>query len=404
MASEELDLLMTFAILLIAAELGSLLFRALRLPRVVGMLGAGMLIGPHVNPYAEAMNIHPEAVADLAFLGGLFLMFSIGLTFNVHNFRRIGSRALGISVAGSLVAFFGTFAVALFFQRPFNEAMFLALILTPTTSVIAFRIAQEQNLLATRGMDTTLGSILLDDVTIIFFGTIVLALASRSGGPIDWSFTILSLALVVLLGTMIVLLGLRLLPRTLDIFEKLSHGSPTLLAVSLAFLVSYLFTLIELPPIFGAFWAGSIIASSRFGDQVQTFIRPITELFSAIFFTAIGMLVNPSGIWAVGLLTLALIIAAAVSRFGAGYLSLRALRTPVVPALACATLLVPRGELTLVLAQYAGDPQLVANLQLVGSVVVASTTLLGPLLLHGIRWWATRPRGEPVEVDMRTAS
>ena len=403
MASEELDLLMTFAILLIAAELGSLLFRALRLPRVVGMLGAGVLIGPHVNPYADTMNIVPDAVADLAFLGGLFLMFSIGLSFNVHNFRRIGPRALGISIGGSLVAFFGTFAVALLFQRPFNEAMFLALILTPTTSVVAFRIAQEQNLLATRGMDTTLGSILLDDVTIIFFGTIVLALATRSG-PIDWSFTMLSIVLVVLLGTMIVMVGLRLLPRTLDIFERFSHGSPTLLAVSLAFLVSYVFTLIELPPIFGAFWAGSIIASSRFGDEVQAFVRPITELFSALFFTAIGMLVNPSGIWAVGLLTLALVVAATVSRFGAGYLALRVFRTPVVPALACATLLVPRGELTLVLAQYAGDPGLVANLQLVGSVVVASTTLLGPLLLHGVRWWATRPRGEPVDVDMRTAS
>jgi monovalent cation:H+ antiporter-2, CPA2 family len=401
-ASEELDLLMTFAILLIAAEVGSLLFRALRLPRVVGMLGAGVLIGPNVNRYADAMNIHPEAITDLAFLGGLFLMFSIGLSFNVHNFKRIARRALFLSIAGSLMAFLGAFLVALVFHRSVNEAMFLALILTPTTSVVAFRIAQEQNLLATRGMDTTIGSILLDDVTIIFFGTIVLALATRSA-DIDWSFTFLSVILIVLLGTVIVMVGLRLLPRTLDIFERLSHGSPTLLAVSLAFLVSYVFTLIELPPIFGAFWAGSIIASSRFGDQVQTFIRPITELFSALFFTAIGMLVNPGGIWAVALLTGALIVVASITRFGAGYGSLRALRTPVVPALACATLLVPRGELTLVLAQYAGDPGLVAQLQLIGSVVVAATTLLGPLLLHLIRWWATRPRGEPVEVNMTTS-
>lgn len=391
MASEELDLLMTFAIVLIAAETGSLLFRALRLPRVVGMLGAGVLIGPHVNPYAAPMNIHPAAIADLAFLGGLFLMFSIGLSFNVHNFKRIGRRALTLSVAGSLIAFFGAFAVALLFQRPTNEAMFLALILTPTTSVIAFRLAQEQNLLATRGMDTTIGSILLDDVTIIFFGTIVLALAAPTG-PVQWSFAFLSLGLVVLLGTMIVLLGVRILPRTLDIFERLSRGSPTLLAVSLAFFVSYLFTLISLPPIFGAFWAGSIIAGSRFGDQVQTFIRPITELFSAVFFTAIGMLVNPAGIWGVALLAVALIVAATVTRFAGGFFTLRALRIPGVPALACATLLVPRGELTLVLAQYAGDPNLVANLQLIGSVVVAATTLIGPLLLYGIRRWATRPR------------
>lgn len=394
MASAELNLLMTFAMLLIAAEVGSLVFRALHLPRVLGMLAAGVLIGPGINPYTDLMNIHPERISDLAFLGGLFLMFSIGLSFNVRSFKRIGSRALVLSLVGSLVAFMGGFVVAFLFDVPVGEAMFLALLLTPTTSVIAFRIAQEQNLLATRGMDTTIGSILLDDVTIIFFGTLVLAFVGTSG-EIVWGETMLRILLIIVLGVFVIMVGLRLLPRTLVAFERVSGGSPTLLAISLAFLVSYVFTLIELPPIFGAFWAGSIIASSRFGDEVHTFIKPITELFSAVFFTAIGMLLQPSGLAALGFLTLALVLVAAITRFGSGFLVLRAFRTPVVPALACATLLVPRGELTLVLAQYAGEPALVARLQLIGSVIVVATTLLGPLLLHGIRWIAARPKRAP---------
>lgn len=393
MGAPELDLLITFAMVLIGAEVGSLVFHALKLPRILGMIGAGILIGPNVNPYAISMGLQPERLNDLAFLGGIFLMFQIGLTFNVRNFRRVGARPLVVALVADILSFLSGFLVALVLGQGIEIALFVGLLLTPTSSILGIRLAQEQNLLATAGIDTTIAAIIYDDVTILFFATVVLALVGRGeGGFLSIGA---GLALIVVLAAIVIWIALQAVPRTLGLFEKLSGGHPTLLAVSLVLLVSFVFTLIGLPPIFGAFWAGSILASGRYGERMQTFLQPVTELFAAVFFTAIGMLLDPSLMPAIGLLALAVVLVGAATKLAGGFLALRAFRVPVWPAAACATVLIPRGEVSLVVAQYAGDAALVGRLQLIGTVIVIATTLIAPFALALVRRAARRQAHRP---------
>ncbi|MBI2077840.1 MAG: cation:proton antiporter [Euryarchaeota archaeon] len=393
MGAPELDLLITFAVVLIAAELGSLAFQAMRLPRVVGMLAAGVLIGPSVNPQAVQIGLNPESISDLAFLGGIFLMFSIGLTFDVRRFRTVGAGAFILAVFAGITSFLAGFAVAMAFGAPQDLALFIGLLLTPTSSVIAIRLAHDQRMLAMSGVDATIAAVVIDDVTSLFIATIVLAFVGL-GDAATVSGVAFGLALLLLLGSLVVLLAIGALPRALTLFERFSGQHPTLPAISLAFLVSFLFTVIGLPPIFGAFWAGSIIASSRFGDRIQEFIRPVTEIFSAVFFTAIGMLLNPFALPALGALVASALVVGILAKLVGGFLGLRVLRVPVVPAMACATLMVPRGEVSLVIAQYAGDLAQVERLQLIASVLVVVTTLGAPILLHGVRFAARRSARE----------
>jgi monovalent cation:H+ antiporter-2, CPA2 family len=384
-AAAELNLLITFAIVLIAAEAGSILFRALKLPRVVGMLTAGVLIGPNINPFTESIQLNPASVNDLAFLGGIFLMFSIGLTFDARSLRRVGMQGMMLAFVAAFFSFALGYIVARGFGQPQEISLFIGLLLTPTSSTIALKLVQDQNMLATSGIETTTAGIILDDVFALFFATIVIAVVSAGGQAVTWGATMFGLVLVVALTGVFVFVAFQALPRGLDITAKLSGGNPTLFAVSLVFLVAFIFTIIGMPPIFGAFWAGAVIGSTTFGDDIRTFIQPITEIFSAVFFTAIGMLVDPRALGVFGPLALALLVVGSLAKFGGGYLSLRSFRTPTFPALMCATVLIPRGEISLVIAQYVGDPQAQAELQLLGAVLMVATALVAPGGLNLIR-------------------
>src|SRR5688572_19464994 len=104
MAAE--DLLLDFAVVLVAAEIGGSVFRRLRIPRAVGMLIAGILIGPFTPGY----TVRDPGIQDLALLGAVFLMFSTGLSFDIRGFRKLGSKPFllaSVGVAGSFLGGFG---------------------------------------------------------------------------------------------------------------------------------------------------------------------------------------------------------------------------------------------------------------------------------------------------------
>src|SRR5205814_3856374 len=95
MAGEQL--LLDFAIILIAAEIGGSAFRRIRLPRAVGVLVAGMVLGPFTPGYSG----HQSAVADLAVLGAVFLMATTGLAFGIRGFGKPGAGALPLAISGA---------------------------------------------------------------------------------------------------------------------------------------------------------------------------------------------------------------------------------------------------------------------------------------------------------------
>ncbi|HYY47111.1 MAG TPA: cation:proton antiporter, partial [Thermoplasmata archaeon] len=176
MAAEQL--LLDFAVILVAAEIGGAVFRRLRLPRAVGMLAAGIALGPFTPGY-----VVQSSVRDLAVLGAVFLLFTTGLSFDIRNFRRLGAWPFLLAAAGVGASFLGGLALGLLVGWPPLPATFLGLILTSTSTTLSLKMLADSGFGEVSGADVVTASILIDDVVALSFMTVAVSLASPSPLP-----------------------------------------------------------------------------------------------------------------------------------------------------------------------------------------------------------------------------
>jgi Kef-type K+ transport system membrane component KefB len=375
MAAEQL--LLDFAVILIAAEIGGALFRRIRLPRAVGMLAAGIVLGPFTPGYV----INPSAVADLAVLGAVFLMFTTGLSFDIRNFRKLGAWPFLLAVAGVGASFLGGLGLGLAVGWPPLWATFLGLILTSTSTTLSLKLLADSGFGGVSGADIVTASILIDDIVALSFMTVVVGLASPS--PLPPLTIIAGLLGIVGLAALLVFLGRHALPPILRATDAVSPPSVVLFAVSFGLLISFAFAVLGLPPLIGAFFAGSIVASTEYGPRVSRHITPVAALFMGVFFASIGFLIDPFRItvWVV-LLSAATAGVATVAKFVPGVLVLRrAAGVGTGAASPLAAFLIPRAEISLIIAQYGIVVGVTPDLLAVAMVVMIVTALLPSLIL-----------------------
>jgi len=370
------QLLLDFAVILIAAEIGGTVFRRLRMPRAVGMLVAGILLGPFTPGYV----VDPSGIADLALLGAVFLMFSAGLSFNIRGFRTLGIRPFllaGIGVAASFTLGLG---VGIGAGWPILPAIFLGLILTSTSTTLGLKMLGDSGLGNVSGADLVTASILIDDILALFLMTVAVGLAS----PAPISPVALAVGLLVILGlaALLIFVSRHALPRVLRATDAVSPSSTIMAAVSFGLLMSFAFTLLGLPPLVGAFFAGSIIASTDYGPRVTRNITPVTALFMGVFFASTGFLIDPGRIPGVLGISLAAIAVAAVAKVIPGVLvSRRTTGIPADVAFPLASVLIPRAEISLIIAQYGVSIGITPDLLAIAMTVMIGTALLpAPIL------------------------
>ncbi|TLZ43234.1 MAG: cation:proton antiporter [Methanobacteriota archaeon] len=332
------QLLLDFAVVLIAAEIGGALFRRIRLPRAVGMLVAGILLGPFTPGYIVEPN---GPTANLAVLGAVFLMFTTGLSFDIRNFRKLGIWPFLLAASGVGTSFLGGLSLGLAVGWPALPATFLGLILTSTSTTLSLKLLADTGFGSAPGADVVTASILIDDIVALIFMTAVVSFASPS--PVPPISLVLGLLLIFGLAAFLVFIGRHALPPILRATDAVSPPSVVMFAVSFGLLISFAFAVLGLPPLVGAFFAGSIVASTEYGPRVSRHITPLAALFMGVFFATIGLLIDPSRIPGVLLLSLATIGVAAIAKFLPALFVLRRLsgvRTEAVWPLA--TFLIPR--------------------------------------------------------------
>ncbi len=368
--------LLNLAIILLAAVLGYVIFTRLKLPAVVGMLIVGMLIGPF------ALNIiqgGEKTIDSFVEIGAVFLMFSMGLEFNIARLKQVGIAAFFVAGAGALISFLLGMALGLLLGWSFTAAIFLGVLLVSTSSSIAVKLIQDMNLLGVSGADITLAAIVVDDL----YGLIGLTLAISIGlssaiYPLKliWELTVILLAVVA-----VTLIGTRTFPSMLGFVNRISHDGMVLFAVSICLFISYVLGLVQLAPMTGAFLAGSIIALTRYTDDIAHFIKPTKDIFAAVFFTAIGILIDPRFL-IIGIpFGLAISMIALSGKVLGGYVGLKFFRIPKVPAFICAITLIPRGEVSLIVARYAILAGAPSELQSIAATLMVITTFLTPLMI-----------------------
>lgn len=367
------------------------MFRFLRMPRVVGMLVAGIALGP----FTPGFVVKTEDIASLALLGAVFLMFSSGLSFDIRTFGVLGNKPFLLAGLGVGLSFALGFALGLFVGWSILSSLFLGLILTSTSTTLGLKLMADLGLTDESAYELVAAAILIDDVVALTLMTVVLGLAGPEAVPTP--LLIVGVLAILALALLLIVVSRHTVPRILRFTDRLSPSSTVMVAVSFALLISFGFAMLGLSPFVGAFFAGSIVASTQQSSRIISNMAPVTAIFMAVFFTSVGMLINPAQLVSVALIGVALVAISIASKMIPGIIVLRAEKnTSPQGIVMLAAVLVPRAEISLIIAQFGvtigAEPELLAL-----AMVVMIATALFP---GAVAWLSRWPKvGKPADQE-----
>ncbi len=347
--STETALLLDVALILMGAAIVAVLFTKLRMPLVIGYLLVGMLLGPYVLGI-DTISDYIEEVNFLANLGIILLMFSIGLEFNLKRLRRIGSFAILAGTIEVLVMLVIGFEVGQLMGWSYMQSIYLGGVVAISSTAVIVRVLVETGKLDSQVGESVVGLLIVEDVAAVVILTV---LGSMSTGD-----SIVSTDLFAQMGSIAIflvvalLLGLAVVPRCLNYIGRTCNDEVLLLvALGFTFGIAIFAFEIGLSVAIGAFLMGIIISEYRDGERIAKRVEPLKDVFMAIFFVSIGLLINPTLLadtW------LVVVILVAVFIFGkifavtiASYASNRDIKTSVTTGFA----MVAMGEFSFVIAK-----------------------------------------------------
>lgn len=338
--------LQDFTMVLCVAAVTTILFQRLRQPPVLGYLLAGLILGPHV---AIPLFAHEQTVKTLAELGVILVMFSIGLKFSIRRLVRVLPTA-GVTslIEISVMIWLGYTAGQIMGWTPL-ESIFTGAIVAISSTMIASRALTEKQ--GDEKLTRMVFSILvMQDLAAVLLVAVLTPLAEGAR---------LSLvALLTTMGSLLAFLGLLfgvgylIVPPIIRGVVRLRNPETLLVTtVGICFAMALLAQKGGYSVALGAFLAGMLVAESGATPVVEKLVEPLRDIFSAVFFVAVGMLVNPSVLWthwgAILLLTLVVIVGQTISVAVGAFLSGRPLKTAVQAGMSLAQI----GEFSFIIAQ-----------------------------------------------------
>ncbi len=292
MAADLAQHIQNLSIILGTAALTSLVSHRLKQPPVLGYLLAGIILGPHV-PGIEIGGEQSLALTHaLSELGVILLMFTIGIEFSLRKIARIGLAAgLTAMIEVGLMMTLG-YLVGRLFGWTATESLFMGACLGISSTMLVAKAFEEQKV---RGgfADVVFAVLVFEDMIAILLLAVLTAVASgRDLSPSEFAMTIGKL-----FGFLIALLaaGLLVVPRFIRGVVRQKSGETTLIAgIAVCFGMAALASGAGYSVALGAFLAGMLVSESGEGPRVEHLIKPLRDLFAAIFFIAVGLSINPA--------------------------------------------------------------------------------------------------------------
>ena len=275
-------------IVLSVAAVTTVLFQRLRQPVVLGYLAAGVIVGPHV---AVPLWASVAEVQILSELGVILLFFSLGLEFSLRKLARVGSVATVTAIFETSTMMWLGFTIGRVLGWTSQECLFAGAIVAISSTTIIAKTFEEQGI---RGglRDRVVGVLVVEDLIAIVLMTVLTAVSSgRELSGADLARTLGTLG-AFLVG--VIAIGLVLVPRAIRAILSLHRPETTLVAsIGLCFALALLAQLAGYSVALGAFLAGSLIAESGQEKEIETLVQPVRDMFAAIFFVSVGMLIDP---------------------------------------------------------------------------------------------------------------
>lgn len=344
------ELVKDLALILVVAGAVTLIFKKLKQPLVLGYIVAGFLVSPHM-PYT--MSVMDSAdVKTWADIGVIFLLFSLGLDFSFKKIIKMGAAPV---IAACTIIFcmmlLGVSAGKMFGWGQM-DCIFLGGMLAMSSTTIIYKAFDDLGLRQQRFAGLVMSVLILEDILAIVMMVMLAAVAggtSPDGGQMLRSM--LSIGFFLILWFVV---GIFLIPMMLRNVRKLINDE-TLLVVSLGLccLMAVISTQVGFSSAFGAFVMGSILAETVEADKIIKLVEPVKNLFGAIFFVSVGMLVEPKILveYAVPVVTIVLTILIGQAVLGSfGYLLSG---QPLKTAMKCGFSMAQIGEFAFIIARSA---------------------------------------------------
>lgn len=294
----EYPLITDLALILIAAGITSVVCRKFKLPILLGYIIAGVLTGPHVSLLP---NVHDmQNIETWSEIGVIFLLFALGLEFNFKSLMKVGksgSITVAFIVFGMMAA---TIGVGHFLDWSLNTSIFMGGILCISSTMVIVKAFEELNLKGKHFTNIVYGVEIMEDIVgillMVILSTIAISSSSGDGGQLVQKISTTSMRVVFFLVLWFVG-GIFLVPTLLRKLKKYLDDE-IIMTISLALCLGMVMLAerSNLSTALGAFTIGSILGATTEAQRIEHLMTPIKNLFGAIFFVSVGMMVVPSSI------------------------------------------------------------------------------------------------------------
>jgi monovalent cation:H+ antiporter-2, CPA2 family len=258
-----------------------------RIPSIIGFLVGGIIIGP------SGLNIlhEPGDVEVVAELGVILLMFTIGLEFSLQNLLKLRTLVFGAGFLQVSLATISIGAISFFlFSEPFSKAILIGLLVSLSSTAIVFKMIQDRGELHTPYGRVCVGILIFQDLCVVVYMLMIPVLAGAVESPWDIAITIFKAVVVICAVLFSAKWGTPWLLH--EIVKTRSRELFIITIIVLSLGTALLTHMMGLSLALGAFLAGVVISESEYSAQTVSDILPLKEIFSALFFISIGMLLN----------------------------------------------------------------------------------------------------------------
>ncbi len=287
-------LISDLGLILMTAGIAVLIFRKLRQPLVLGYLIAGFLAGNHFDFFPSVKEM--KSVEVWAEIGVIFLLFSLGLEFSFKKLMKVGGTAsITASIQIVTMCVLG-YSVGQWMDWSTMDSVFLGVILSISSTTIILKSFDELGVKTQKFAGIVIGSLIVQDILAILMMVLLSTIAASTHfSGMDLLLSVLKLVFFLVIWF---LGGIFIIPTVL---KKTKHllTDEMLLIISLALCLTMvgLAANVGFSPALGAFIMGSIIAETTQAEHIEHLVKPVKDLFGAVFFVSVGMLIDPSALY-----------------------------------------------------------------------------------------------------------
>ena len=307
-------LISDLGLILMTAAVAVLLFKKIKQPLVLGYLIAGFLAGNHFDFFPTVKDI--KSVEVWAEIGVIFLLFSLGLEFSFKKLMKVGGTASVTAVTQIISMVTIGYLVGQWIGWKQMDSIFLGVILSISSTTIILKTFDELGVKTQKFAGIVIGSLIVQDIVAILMMVLLSTIAVSQ--QFSGSELLLSVFKLLFFLTIWFVGGIFFIPTLLKKAKNiLTDEMLLIISLALCLMMVILAANVGFSPALGAFIMGSIIAETTQAEHIEHLVKPVKDLFGAVFFVSVGMLINPETLYEyafpVAILTFVVLIGQSVS-------------------------------------------------------------------------------------------